>query len=82
MQLAAMRAYVKRRGAQVVLKVEEIGSGAKSRPRREELLRAARRREIDVIVVWRLDRWGRSLVDLINTLQELVSLNVGSIARS
>ena len=82
MQLAAMRAYVKRRGAQVVLKVEEIGSGAKSRPRREELLRAARRREIDVIVVWRLDRWGRSLVDLITTLQELMALKVGFVSLS
>lgn len=82
MQLAAMRAYVKRRGAQVVLKVEEIGSGAKSRPRREELLRAARRREIDVIVVWRLDRWGRSLVDLITTLQELIALKVGFVSLS
>jgi DNA invertase Pin-like site-specific DNA recombinase len=82
MQLSAMRAYVKRRGAQVVLKVEEIGSGAKSRPRREELLRAARRREIDIIVVWRLDRWGRSLVDLITTLQELIALKVGFVSLS
>jgi hypothetical protein len=39
--------------------------------KREELIEAARRREIDLIVVWRLDRWGRSLVDLVNTLQEL-----------
>jgi DNA invertase Pin-like site-specific DNA recombinase len=58
--------------------VEEIDSGAKTRPRREELLRAARRREIDVIVVWRLDRWGRSLVDLIATLQVLTALKVGA----
>ncbi len=43
---------------------------------REELLRAARRKEIDVIVVWRLDRWGRSLVDLIAALQELTALRV------
>ena len=31
------------------------------RPQREELLQAARRREVDLVVVWRLDRWGRSL---------------------
>ena len=68
-QLEAMRAYAERKGWQIALMVEEVGSGAKTRPRREELLRAARRREIDVIVVWRLDRWGRSLVDLIATLQ-------------
>lgn len=59
MQVTAMRVYAKRKDWQVILKTEEIGSGAKTRPRREELLRAARRKEIDAIVVWRLDRWGR-----------------------
>jgi putative DNA-invertase from lambdoid prophage Rac len=82
MQLAAMRAYAKRKGWQITLKVEEVGSGAKTRPRREELLRAARRKEIDTIVVWRLDRWGRSIVDLVGTLQELVALKVGFVSLS
>lgn len=82
MQLSAMRAYAKRKGWQVTLKIEEIGSGATSRPRREELLRAARRKEIDIIVVWRLDRWGRSIVDLVSTLQELASLKVGFVSLS
>jgi putative DNA-invertase from lambdoid prophage Rac len=82
MQLSAMRAYAKRKGWQVTLKIEEIGSGATSRPRREELLRAARRKEIDIIVVWRLDRWGRSLVDLVTTLQELMALKVGFVSLS
>src|ERR1700726_1183757 len=35
-----------------------IGSGALQRPKREELLAAVRRREVDAILVWRLDRWG------------------------
>ena len=43
-------------------------------------MRAARRREIDAIVVWRLDRWGRSLADLVRTLQELHELGVGFIS--
>ncbi len=43
---------------------------------------AARRRDIDLVVVWRLDRWGRSLVDLVNTLQELSSLKVGFVSLS
>jgi len=72
-----MRANAERKGWQIASTVEEVGSGAKTRPRREELLRAARRREIDVVVAWRLDRWGRSLVDLIATLQELTALKVG-----
>jgi putative DNA-invertase from lambdoid prophage Rac len=82
MQLEAMRAYAERKGWQIASTVEEIGSGAKTRPRREELLRAARRKEIDVIVVWRLDRWGRSLVDLIATLQELTALKMGYVSLS
>ena len=45
-------------------------------------MQAARRRTIDAIVVWRLDRWGRSLADLISTLQELQLLGVGFISLS
>jgi putative DNA-invertase from lambdoid prophage Rac len=82
MQLSAMRDYVKRRGWKVILKVEDVGSGASVRARREELLKAARRREVNAIVVWRLDRWGRSLVDLVTTLQELASLQVGFVSLS
>jgi len=43
-------------------------------------MRAARRRDIDAIVVWRLDRWGRSLADLVGTLHELQGLGVGFIS--
>jgi DNA invertase Pin-like site-specific DNA recombinase len=44
------------------------------------LLDAARRREIDVVLVWRLDRWGRSVTDLLATLQELDHLGVGFVS--
>src|SRR5712692_4869055 len=80
LQLTAMRDYVAKRGWQAVLEVQDIGSGASLRPKREELLKAARRRELDRIVVWRLDRWGRSLLDLVSTLQELASVNVGFVS--
>jgi DNA invertase Pin-like site-specific DNA recombinase len=39
-----------------------------------------RRRELDAIVVWRLDRRGRSLLDLIGTLQELHTVGVGLVS--
>jgi putative DNA-invertase from lambdoid prophage Rac len=58
------------------MQVKEVGSGATQRQLREKLLEAARRREIDVVVVWRLDRWGRSVTDLLATLQELEHLGV------
>ena len=45
-----------------------------------QLINAARRREIDVVLVWRLDRWGRSVADLVSTLQELTELGVGFVS--
>lgn len=80
LQRDAMTAYAKQRGGSIVRVVEDVGSGASERVRREELMRAARRRDIDAIVVWRLDRWGRSLADLVITLQELHELGVGFIS--
>ena len=80
LQLKAMREYAKKRRLIVTAEVKDIGSGAKQRPKREELLKAARRREVDVIIVWRLDRWGRSTSDLIATLQELTQLGIGFIS--
>jgi hypothetical protein len=65
LQLRALREYVTRRGWTIVLQVKEVGSGAAQRQLREKLLEAARRREIDVVLVWRLDRWGRSVADLL-----------------
>jgi DNA invertase Pin-like site-specific DNA recombinase len=49
-------------------------------PAREKLLEAARRQEVDVVLVWRLDRWGRSVTDLLATLQELEHLGVGFVS--
>ena len=46
----------------------------------QPLIAAARRREIDVVLVWRLDRWGRSVADLVSTLQELQHLGVGFVS--
>jgi putative DNA-invertase from lambdoid prophage Rac len=80
LQREAMTAYATQRGGSIVITVEEIGSGVNERLQREALMRAARRREIDAIVVWRLDRWGRSLADLVVTLQELQALGVGFIS--
>jgi putative DNA-invertase from lambdoid prophage Rac len=80
LQMQAMQQYVQTRGWQVVLEVQEVSSGAVQRPQREPLLKAARRRELDAILVWRLDRWGRSLVDLIATLEELNALGVGFVS--
>jgi DNA invertase Pin-like site-specific DNA recombinase len=80
MQNRAMREYAGRRGWIIALQVREVNSGAVQREAREKLLEAARRRDIDVVLVWRLDRWGRSVTDLLATLQELSHLGVGFVS--
>ena len=80
MQMRAMRDYAANRGWTVAMQVKEVGSGAVRREQRQQLIDAARRREIDVVLVWRLDRWGRSLLDLVTTLQELIDLNIGFVS--
>jgi DNA invertase Pin-like site-specific DNA recombinase len=79
-QIRAMKRHAKQRGWIVTHQVEDVGSGATTRPKREELINLARRREIDVILVWRLDRWGRSLRDLVTTLEELSELRVSFVS--
>lgn len=81
MQIDAMKKYAKARDWYIEMQVTEIGSGAKdTRPQREELIDQAKRRRIDVIIVWKLDRWGRSVNDLFHTLNELSGLGVGFIS--
>ena len=80
LQIRALREYAGRRGWAIALQVKEVGSGASQRQLREKVLEAARRREIDVVLVWRLDRWGRSVADLLATLQELAHLGVGFVS--
>src|ERR1700689_1959108 len=80
LQIRALREYAGRRGWTIASQVKEVGSGASQRQQREELLDGARRRDIDVVLVWRLDRWGRSVTDLLATLQELEHLGVGFVS--
>jgi DNA invertase Pin-like site-specific DNA recombinase len=80
LQMRAMRDYAAKRGWTVAIQIKEVGSGAAERELREKLMAAARRREIDVVLVWRLDRWGRSLADLVVNLKELAELGVAFVS--
>jgi putative DNA-invertase from lambdoid prophage Rac len=60
--------------------IEDIGSGAKERPKREQLIKMAKRREIDAIIVLRLDRWGRPVPDLMGTLKDFAEIGVNFVA--
>lgn len=75
-QVRQLEEFAKRRGWVVAAKVREVASGAAKRPKRDELLAAAHRREIDAVLVWKLDRWGRSVADLVATLSEFIALDV------
>src|SRR6202167_1914593 len=79
-QMRAMREYAAKRGWEIAVQIKEVGSGAVERELREKVMAAARRREIDVVLVWRLDRWGGSLADLVVTLKELAELGVGFVS--
>ena len=78
MQLAELREYASRRGWEVVGEyVDEGVSGSKeSRPELNRLMADAHRRQFDIILVWKIDRFGRSLRHLVNALADLDSYGV------
>jgi putative DNA-invertase from lambdoid prophage Rac len=80
LQIRAMREYAAKRGWIIGAQIKEVGSGAAQRELRAALIAAVHRREIDVVLVWRLDRWGRSVADLVSSLQELQHLRVGFVS--
>jgi putative DNA-invertase from lambdoid prophage Rac len=82
MQLRELRDYAVRRGLKVTEEYVDTGwSGAKAnRPELDRLMRDARLRRFDVVLVWKLDRWGRSVVHCIRSIQELVSLGIRFLA--
>jgi DNA invertase Pin-like site-specific DNA recombinase len=82
MQLAELREYAGRRGWQIVEEFADQGvSGCKeSRPALNRLMADACRRRFDAVLVWKIDRFGRSLKHLVNALAELVALGVAFIS--
>lgn len=84
MQTRELREYIERRGWQLAGEYIDTGvSGAKdSRPALDKLLKAARRREFDVVLCWKLDRLARSLKHLVNLLSEFEALGVALVSLS
>jgi len=79
-QQQALAAWAMQRGYQIVTTFADNGiSGSKGRDKRPGLdacLKAAVRGEYDVLAAWHVDRLGRSLPDLVSTLQELEAAGV------
>ena len=74
-QLRELRQIAERRGWEVIKEYHDAGiSGAKgreARPGLDEMLKDAQRRRFDVVMAWAIDRVGRSLIDLLGTIQTL-----------
>lgn len=80
-QLQELRRYCEARGWTVKEFVDRGVSGSKdSRPALDALVKDAKRRKFDVLVVWRLDRLGRNLRHLILLLDELTAIGVGFVS--
>jgi DNA invertase Pin-like site-specific DNA recombinase len=80
-QLLALREYAARRGFLCVGEyVEYAGGTREDRPRYRALLEVARKRQVDVVLVWRDDRFARSTQALVHALKEFHSLGVDFIS--
>jgi DNA invertase Pin-like site-specific DNA recombinase len=80
-QLIALREYAERRGFEIVGEYIDYASGTREdRPQYRTLLEAARKRQLDVILVWRYDRFARSTQALVQALKEFQTLGVDFIS--
>lgn len=82
LQLDDLRQFCRRKGWEIADEYADLGiSGAKtSRPELNRLLSDAKRRKFDAVVVWRLDRFGRSLAHLVTSLAEFDALKIAFVS--
>jgi putative DNA-invertase from lambdoid prophage Rac len=81
LQIRELKEYVERRGWDLMDIYQDQLSGAKaSRPGLDRLMADARRRRFDAVLVYKLDRFGRSLLHCIAGIQELQSLGIRFVA--
>jgi len=78
-----LKAFAKKAGYKIVGVYKETASGAKDeRARRKDVLALAQARKINIILVTELTRWGRSMLDLFHTLQDLQGWDVSLVAQT
>ena len=82
MQLSELREYASRRGWTISSEYVDHGvSGSKeSRPELNQLMADAHRRKFDAVLVWKIDRFGRSLKHLVNALADLCAYGVAFVS--
>jgi DNA invertase Pin-like site-specific DNA recombinase len=78
-----LRVFAKKAGYKIVGVWKETASGAKDEgAERKAVLALAQARKVDVILVTELTRWGRSMLDLFHTLQDLQAWDVSLVAQT
>jgi DNA invertase Pin-like site-specific DNA recombinase len=82
MQLSDLRSFAKQKGFNVYKEYCDIGiSGSQdSRPQLDKLMDDARKKKIDIVLVWKFDRFARSTRYLINALHEFNHLGIHFIS--
>jgi DNA invertase Pin-like site-specific DNA recombinase len=81
MQLVELREFASKRGWTIVGEFTDTCSGSKDRrPQLDAMMQLALSRKVDVIVVWKLDRFGRSLKHLVNAIGELQAVGCDFVA--
>jgi DNA invertase Pin-like site-specific DNA recombinase len=84
MQLRELREYCQRRGWEITREYVDVGisGGKEKRPELDELLRDASRRYFDAVVVWRFDRFARSVSHLLRALENFRALGIEFVSLS
>lgn len=83
MQLTELRGYVERMGWEAAEYVEKAsGKAGAARPELERLLADARLKKVDCVLVWKLDRFGRSLQEFVERVMLLDQLGIRFVAPS
>jgi DNA invertase Pin-like site-specific DNA recombinase len=81
MQLRELREYAKHRGLTIIGEYIDKMTGSKdSRPALNQLMADASQRKLDAVLVWKLDRFGRSLRHLVNAIADLEALGVAFVS--
>ena len=81
MQLRELRAYAKQRRLNLAYAFVDYASGAKDqRPELDQLWRHVRSRKVDIVLVWKFDRFARSTKQLVIALEEFNHLGVDFIS--
>jgi len=82
LQVTELREYVVRRGWQLQGEYldEGVSGSRESRPALNRLMNDAKQRKFDILLVWKIVRFGRSLKHLVNSLAELESIGIAFVS--